>query len=137
MGCVTICWIHRYSCRGFRAYSVNKHLYFSYLIALYISGGESDNSLNASGNMAAACPTPPDSPSMPTCPFFTGELDSTMELYGIKAAEGNPTNVSQSKVQRLFVAFLTVVTGLYCYGLELETTLALMALLVPVTSNSK
>ena len=60
-----------------------------------ILGGDSDNSLNASGNMAAACPTPPDSPSyQPVCPFFTGELDSTMELFGIKAAEGNMARAS-------------------------------------------
>ena len=65
------------------------------MISLCILGGDSDNSLNASGNMAAACPTPPDSPSyQPTCPFFTGELDSTMELFGIKAAEGNISRVS-------------------------------------------
>ena len=63
----------------------------SYIVCTFyvFLGGESDNSLNASGNMAAACPTPPDSPSFVNpCPFFTGELDSTMELYGIKAAEG-------------------------------------------------
>ncbi len=25
---------------------------------------------------------------MPQCPFFTGELDTTLELFGMKAAEG-------------------------------------------------
>ena len=62
---------------------IEKRCHILFFLALFV------------GNMAAACPTPPDSPSaLEKPPFFTGELDSNMELYAMKCHEGRYIEVT-------------------------------------------
>ena len=57
---------------------------------------DSTGSLGASGgaNMAAAVPTPPDSPMCPPeHPRFTGIIDPSLEMFAVKAHDGVYTQI--------------------------------------------